>query len=369
MAMDDNIDKLKFFSEILDRQVSEKEFFNNVLLKTIENGFGFKKILISYFDTHGNFLSWVNKDGIYIDHSTHPYHNFIANDIVRNTIYQKAVADQLTYFNLLPRLYKSTDIIDPIDYEHSGYVRFLEDNFQQHYSVTLAFGINAYIQVSFFKDKSEGDFNHKEISLLHEIYIYIANSYKNFKKYEQAKIISNIQNEIILTGERAYLITDDFMHIMNSNKLARTYLNDILGLSISEDINSEPNYWLSLLLDKTDNNIHHNDKTKTIKNYLFKIKTYKQTYSNGIVDIYHWITIIKNEKQIKNDLSISNLPLTNAEQKITELLYNGLTYQDIAKKLNISYHTVKKHIQNIYIKCEVNSRFQLYKWIEDKHQK
>ena len=47
-------------------------------------------------------------------------------------------------------------------------------------------------------------------------------------------------------------------------------------------------------------------------------------------------------------------------------MYNGLTYQAIADELIISYHTVKKHIQNIYIKCGVNSRYQLYKWLEDK---
>ncbi|MCR5467594.1 MAG: helix-turn-helix transcriptional regulator [Lachnospiraceae bacterium] len=61
-----------------------------------------------------------------------------------------------------------------------------------------------------------------------------------------------------------------------------------------------------------------------------------------------------------------NQTLTNAEQRVAELMYNGLTYKEIAAELVISYHTVKKHVQNIYTKCGVKSRYQLYKWIENQ---
>ena len=91
----------------------------------------------------------------------------------------------------------------------------------------MAFGINAYIQVAFFKSCAEGDFTPEELLQLEQIYVYIANDYKNFKKYEQARIITNIQSEIILSGEKAYLVTDDFMHIMSCNHAAKVCLDDI----------------------------------------------------------------------------------------------------------------------------------------------
>lgn len=363
-----NADQMRFFSEMSERQISAREFFSSVLIDSIERNFGFKKILISYFDTQGKFLSWVNWNGVMPDSANHPYRQFVTKDVIRHVIHQEAVVDQLTYFNVVPRLYKSTDVIGAIDYEHSAYVRFLEENFQRHYSVTMAFGINAYIQVAFFKSLDEGDFSDDEIETLNKIYVYVANSYKNFKKHEQIRIVSNIQNEIISSGERAYLVTDDFMHIMSYNELAKNYLKDILGAPIVQQIsNSKPCSWLPFLLGtENEGSTANRVQTRIIKNYIFKIYTYDQTYSNGIIDTYHWITISQKYEEKAVDYSGVKLPLTQAEQKVAALMYNGLTYQAIADELVISYHTVKKHIQNIYIKCGVNSRFQLYKWFEDK---
>lgn len=364
----ENSDQINFFSEMSERQISANEFFSNVLLDSLDRNFGLTDVLISYFDTRGKFLSWINQQGILVDSEDHPYRKFEANDVVRHVVYQDAVRDHLTYFNVIPRLYKSTTVISPVDYEHSAYVRFLEENFGAHYSVTMAFGINAYIQVAFFKKKESGDFTDGEINALNNIYVYIANSYKNFKKHEQAKIISNIQSEIISSGENAYLVTDDFMHIMSYNKTAQNYLKDILGPTVQEQMSStSPCSWLPFLLGGEEENEPANRvRTRVIQDYVFKIYTYDQSYSNGIVDRYHWITISKKSEQKKVTYTGKETPLTQAEQRVAELMYNGLTYKAIADELVVSYHTVKKHVENIYAKCGVKSRYQLYKWLENQ---
>ncbi len=199
---EEHADQVNFFSEISEYQITAREFFSTVLLDYLAKNFGWEKVLISYYDTQGDFLSWTSWQGISMDHSEHPYRIFFANDVIRHVIYQEALRDQLTYFNVEPRVYKSTDIIAQRDYEPSAYVRFIEENFQQHYSTTLAFGMNGYIQVTFFKTWDQGDFTVEELAQLNEIYVYLANSYKNFKKFEQAKIVQNIQNEIIASGEK-----------------------------------------------------------------------------------------------------------------------------------------------------------------------
>lgn len=360
--------QVDFFTEMAEHQISAREFFGNVLLDSLNRNFGLKDVLLSFFDTQGKFLSWINEKGILADSETHPYRAFTASDVVRHTVYQEAVRDHLTYFNVSPRLYRSTDIINSIDYEGSAYVRFLEENFKAHYSVTMAFGVNAYIQAAIFKSREEGDFTYEEIQQLNKIYIYVANSYKNFKKYEQAKIIASIQSEIIASGEKAYLVTDDFMHILSYNQRAQNYLGEILGPAIAGQMSTtSPCSWLPFLLGSEDSHISADYvQTRVIKSYIFKIYTYDQSYSNGIIDRYHWITISAGEEARTPEYPEGTLPLTQTEQRVARLMYNGLTYKAIADELVVSYHTVKKHVQNIYAKCGVKSRFQLYKWLENR---
>lgn len=363
----EEVNHSKFFAEMAEYQISAKEFFSTMLLDSLERNFGLTRVLISYFDTHGKFLSWTNKDGGVVDSENHPYRKFQANDVVRHMIYNDAIRDRLTYFNVEPRLYRSSDIINPVDYDHSAYVRFIEELFHAHYSVTLAFGMNAYIQVAFLKTREEGDFTEDEMETLKKIYVYVANSYKNFKKYEQARIVSNIQSEIIASGEKAYLVTDDFMHVMSYNELAEEYLEDILGPVVSEQLSTtRPCSWLPFLLGGDEEGTEEKHvQVRVIRDYIFKIYSYDQSYSNKIIDRYHWITISKKEEGKHDNLRAKEV-LTPAECRVAELLYNGLTYRAIAAELVVSYHTVKKHVQNIYTKCGVNSRYELCKWLENR---
>ncbi len=60
------------------------------------------------------------------------------------------------------------------------------------------------------------------------------------------------------------------------------------------------------------------------------------------------------EKQIDSTLS-------DREMDILKELVNGLEYKQIAEKLFISPHTVRKHISNIYDKLHVTSKTQVVK--------
>lgn len=52
----------------------------------------------------------------------------------------------------------------------------------------------------------------------------------------------------------------------------------------------------------------------------------------------------------------SDYGLTSREKEILQLLVYGMSRQQIAEKLSISYHTVTTHLKNIYSKLHVNSK-------------
>tara|TARA_R110002050_G_scaffold247901_2_gene385702 strand:+ start:2183 stop:2872 length:690 start_codon:yes stop_codon:yes gene_type:complete len=58
----------------------------------------------------------------------------------------------------------------------------------------------------------------------------------------------------------------------------------------------------------------------------------------------------------KKEAAPMNYSLTNREQEILEHLSQGLSYEQIAINLFISYGTVRKHIENIYRKLQVNNK-------------
>ena len=157
---------------------------------------------------------------------------------------------------------------------------------------------------------------------------------------------------------------------MSCNHAARVCLEDILGGAADGLDGTRPCSWLPFLLGSELDHAENRVQTRIIRDYIFKIYTYDQRYSNGIVDRYHWITIARAEQPAPHEENGGALPagtgqpLTKAELRVARLLAKGLTYQAVADQLVVSYHTVKKHVQNIYQKCGVNSRFQLYRWME-----
>lgn len=71
---------------------------------------------------------------------------------------------------------------------------------------------------------------------------------------------------------------------------------------------------------------------------------------------------MKTLNLIRQPFSPKNEPesfgLTDRETELLVHLKNGLTYEEIASNLHISYHTVRKHIENIYRKLKVNNKVE-----------
>ena len=65
--------------------------------------------------------------------------------------------------------------------------------------------------------------------------------------------------------------------------------------------------------------------------------------------------------KIQSVVTPQSFDLSNREVEILEKIAEGLTYQQIGDKLFISAKTVRKHIENIYLKLHVHSKVEAIK--------
>lgn len=361
---------MSFLMDLSKRQTSVTQLFSEDLLQSISTHLHLDKAVIMCFDQNNTFLSWTDRKGVKRAGEDHPYVAFAQNDVVENVVYYTSKRENLTYFNTLPKLYHSTDIINPVDYEDSAYVRFIEEQFDAHYSVTMAFGIYGYIQIVLFKGKEDGDFTREEMLELENLYVAIAGTYVNFKRHEQARIISGLKDRVISSEEKDYFITDGFQHVLMVSPGARERLDHMFGFTTGEDSDMrEQQMWIPMIL-KNDRaaDVSDEGEERSVGKQTFRIYGHEQKYDHGIVEDYFLITLLGEKDRGKNQgadktnsvgkgaLSL----LTPSEMRVAQLLGEGYTYKQIAGELTLSYHTVKKHVENIYAKLEISSRYQLY---------
>ncbi|NJN65849.1 MAG: hypothetical protein HC884_03595, partial [Chloroflexaceae bacterium] len=61
------------------------------------------------------------------------------------------------------------------------------------------------------------------------------------------------------------------------------------------------------------------------------------------------------------------VPISDREREVLELVVRGASNKEIAQRLNISIHTVKVHLRNMFGKASVSSRVQLMTYAIERH--
>jgi LuxR family transcriptional regulator of csgAB operon len=70
-------------------------------------------------------------------------------------------------------------------------------------------------------------------------------------------------------------------------------------------------------------------------------------------------------RQKPKKVLVSETFLTKRERQILDLTATGASNVDIAEKLNLSMHTVKTHIYNLFKKLGVSNRMQAVNWAKE----
>ncbi len=90
---------------------------------------------------------------------------------------------------------------------------------------------------------------------------------------------------------------------------------------------------------------------------IIEVNSGKEYLAKAISD-----TVLDNYKKAKDRTINQHYEITTRELQIIELFTEGLSYKEIADKLNISVRTVESHKNNIFEKLEINSIADLVKY-------
>jgi DNA-binding NarL/FixJ family response regulator len=133
------------------------------------------------------------------------------------------------------------------------------------------------------------------------------------------------------------------------------------GIELAEAINQHHRVPFLFLTSYSDRLTLERAKTVNPLGYVVKPFTQQSLYAAIEIALHIHASQLKDQYpnlhfgKINNQLAMA---LTHREFEVIELIYDGRTNLQIAEMLLLSGNTVKKHINNAYLKMEVKTRTQ-----------
>lgn len=132
------------------------------------------------------------------------------------------------------------------------------------------------------------------------------------------------------------------------------------GIDIAARINQQYQIPFLFLTSYSDKDTLQRAKAVNPSGYIVKpfnektlLASLEIAISNHAADINRKMSALSVEKINRHLLS----PLSDREYEIVQLIYEGITNNQIAEKIFLSVNTVKTHLKNIYLKLDANTRY------------
>ncbi len=135
--------------------------------------------------------------------------------------------------------------------------------------------------------------------------------------------------------------------------------SEMNGIDIAELINSRYHLPFIFLTSYADKDTI--EKVKMVKPWGYIVKPFNEKTVLASLEIAISNFAQANKKD-QPDISLEKInrhllsPLSDREFDVLRLIYDGKTNQQIADELFVSINTIKKHINNSYLKLDVDSR-------------
>ena len=179
---------------------------------------------------------------------------------------------------------------------------------------------------------------------------------ENFSKYE-CKEIKNLE-EISSTdlSNVKLLFIDMEEDIVDHISLIKSSFKHIKIIVFNKD--NDKNIFIKCFKNKIESCIFDINEKDELLYIIRTVITGKKYYDLDILD-----EIMFNEETVNKS---SYESLTQRESEVLQMVGSGATNKEIAKKLYISEHTIKKHITNILSKLDMKNRKDLIIYTTEK---
>lgn len=132
------------------------------------------------------------------------------------------------------------------------------------------------------------------------------------------------------------------------------------GIDIANRINQKYNLPFLFLTSYSDKETLQRAKAVNPSGYIVKpfnektlLASLEIAISNHAADANKKMPALAMDKINKHLLS----PLSEREYEIVQLIYEGITNNQVAERLFLSVNTIKTHLKNIYLKLDANTRY------------
>ncbi len=143
---------------------------------------------------------------------------------------------------------------------------------------------------------------------------------------------------------------------------------------LSVDANANP----TALINAEHNEDHEDLLDWPCTSGLFYIDTTEDQLLRGIkqlLDGDYWVPrrllhhFLNKHRKAQNKsgvVPISSIQLTNREKEILRMIKDGMSNSDVSASLELSEHTVKSHLYNLYKKIGVRNRMEAGNWARNR---
>lgn len=167
------------------------------------------------------------------------------------------------------------------------------------------------------------------------------------------ELITSIQQYRLVAPTRLIMIDLVIADVCLISELCASNPESTIAIYDVEDISQLSQY---LCIQGVNGMFSHDESVEVIQKGMLALSQGESFFPRGITDV------LMNRVKLQSGHSAIELSLlSKKEREILKTLSLGKTNNDIAEEMNLSFHTVKTHVYNIYKKLNINNRSEATK--------